>query len=88
MNTSSTAKGLTVLLLVGLISFLAWDNTQEAVPVKARFLSGYQTSSTRTNNVQTNCPANLDRTTLVSSGDVSSAQNLMSNIHLQLGIDG
>jgi hypothetical protein len=88
MNKSSTSKGIIILLLVGLISFFAWDNTQKAVPVKVRFLSGYQTSSSRTNNVQTYCPANIDRTTLVSSGDVSSAQNIMNSIRSQLGIDG
>ena len=55
---------------------------------KQRLLPSYQTSTTRTDNVGKYCSANLDRTTLVSSSDLSSASSNRKDVSSQLGIDG
>jgi hypothetical protein len=88
MAKSATMKGIVALLIVSLVTYAAWDNTQETQPVKERLLPSFQTSSTRTNNVQTYCPVSLDRTTLAPTADVTAAQSTRSSVESQLGIDG
>jgi hypothetical protein len=85
----TTAKSLIVLALVAALTFFASDQTQTLTPAPQRLLTGtYTTTPTRTDNVNKFCPANLDRTTLVSASDVTEAQSMRTSVNTQLGIDG
>lgn len=88
MSKSTIFKSCAVLLVLALISLAVWDNTEPLAPPKQRLLLTYQTSSTRSSNIANNCPANLDRTTLASTSDISTAQTYLNNVKSQLGIDG
>lgn len=88
MSKSTLLKTCALLLLLALLSLAVWDNTESLAPPKQRLLLTYQTSSTRSSNIGNNCPANLDRSTLASTSDISTAQNLLNSVKSQLGIDG
>lgn len=62
-------KGVVVIVLVALVSYIAWNNGQSTtVEQKARLLQTYQTSTTRTANIGKYCEANTDRSSLVTAG--------------------
>jgi hypothetical protein len=89
MSKSSTVKGMGVLLLVVVVSFVAWEGDEVVLETSPRLLvTSYQTNPTRTSNVQKYCPASLDRTTLATTADVSTAQTNQNNVNSALGIDG
>lgn len=88
MSKSTLLKACAFLLLLALLSLVVWDNTESLAPSKQRLLVSYQTSSTRSSNIANNCPASLDRSTLASTSDISTAQNYLSNVKSQLGVDG
>lgn len=68
MSKSSTLKAVVVLILVGLVTYSAWDSGQETAELKARLLTvTYQTNATRTNNVKKYCSAGVSRSQLASS---------------------
>jgi hypothetical protein len=86
---STLIKSLSLFLLAAIVSLAVWSSPQQAtVPQKARLLQNYQTSSSRSSNVNSYCPANLDRSTLAPTADVSTAQGNMNAVRSQLGIDG
>lgn len=86
---STLIKSLALFLLAAIVSLAFWSIPQQAtIPQKARLLQNYQTSSTRTSNVNNYCPANLDRNTLAPTSDISTAQSNMNAVRSQLGIDG
>ena len=86
MKTS--AKVVLGLTAVVLLSLLISEGTQDLAPAPKRLLQTYTTTSTRTTNVNNLCPANLDRTTLVSSADKTAAQEQRTEVSNTLGIDG
>lgn len=91
MKKSSTLKGVAVLLLVGLVSFMTWDNSQETptiAPSSERLLQTYLTSTTRTANVAKYCVNGVDRTSLATTADISTAQTNRQAVESKLGIDG
>jgi hypothetical protein len=90
MKNSSTWKGAAVLLLVGLVSYMAWDNTQEplASTTSPQRLLPYQTSATRSANIEKYCVNGVDRTSLVTTADVSTAATNRKAVDSSLGIDG
>lgn len=88
MSKSTLLKSCAALLLLALVSLAVWDSTEPLAPPKQRLLATYQTSSTRSSNIANNCPADLNRTTLASTSDISTAQTYLSNVKSQLGVDG
>lgn len=88
MSKSSTLKAIAVLLLVGVVSFVAWDNQEQDVQASPRMLITYQTNSIRSANVQKYCPGSVDRTTLVTSSDLAAAKTNQNTVSSTLGIDG
>ena len=86
MKTS--AKVVLSLTAVVLLSLLISEKTQDLSPAPKRLLQTYTTTSTRTANVNNLCPANVDRTTLVSSADKTAAQDQRTEVNSALGIDG
>ena len=81
MKTS--AKVVLGLTAVVLLSLLISEGTQDLAPAPKRLLQTYTTTSTRTTNVNNLCPANLDRTTLVSSADKTAAQEQRTEVTRQ-----
>lgn len=90
MKKSSTLKGAAVLLLVALVSFVAWDNNQQPLTATTteRLLTTYQTSATRSANIEKYCVNGADRTSLVTSTDISTAESNRKAVDASLGIDG
>ena len=88
MSKSVAIKSGAVLLLVALVSVAVWDSAEQPLAQPNRLLASYQTSSTRSSNVNSYCPANLDRTTLAPSAEVSTALTNMNGVRSQLGVDG
>jgi hypothetical protein len=90
MKKSSTLKGTAVLLLVALVSFMAWDNNQDPLPATTteRLLTAYLTSSTRSANIAKYCVNGVDRTSLVTTSDMSTAKTNRKAVDASLGIDG
>lgn len=86
----NSLKGLLAIAAILFISVLVSQQTQEMPTVTQRLLQAttYTTTSTRSNNVNDLCPANLDRSTLVNSGDVSSAASMRAEVNSAIGIDG
>jgi hypothetical protein len=86
----STIKGLLAIAAILTVSVFVSQQTQEMPTVTERLLQAttYTTTSTRSNNVKDLCPANLDRTTLVNSGDVSAASSMRAEVNTAIGIDG
>jgi hypothetical protein len=81
MSKYAAAKPVIILVAVAIISLAIWDNSPtKPLSHPTRFLSSYQTSSNRTSNVQTYCPANVDRTTLAPNSDISTAQSNMNGV--------
>jgi hypothetical protein len=79
--------GLLVLVIVAGVSYFASEKTEQILPPTQRLL-GYTTTATRSDNVNKNCPANLDRTTLVSTSDYNDAQSMRTTVNSNLGIEG
>lgn len=90
MKKSSTLKGAAVLLLVGLVSFMAWDNTQKPLSTNTspERLLPYQTSATRSANIGKYCVNGVDRTSLVTTTDISTAKTNRKAVDSSLSIDG
>lgn len=88
LSKSTATKSLIILLAAALLSLVIWDNSVKPISVQSRLLSPYQTSANRTSNVQTYCPANIDRNSLAPSADISTAQTNMNGVRSQLGVDG
>lgn len=65
MSKSKAIKSATALLVVGLLSFAVWDGPEHSLLGPQRLLpASYQTTATRTSNVNTYCPSSVDRSSL------------------------
>jgi hypothetical protein len=80
-------KGLLVTALVLAVSFFASEKTEQILPAPQRLLP-YTTTATRSDNVGKNCPASVDRTTLVSTSDFNDAKTMRTTVNSNLGVDG
>ena len=85
------SKALIGLVIVGVVSYLAWGSTQQppespSGPTPQRSLQ-YLTTSTRTNNVNKYC-SGRSRSTLATSSDKENAKSQRDQVDSELGIDG
>ena len=81
-------KTYLAIAAITLISLISWSQTQQAEPLVARLLQTYTTTTTRSANIATYCPATITRANLVNSADVSAAQTMRQAVSSQLNIDG
>ena len=85
----TTAKTLIIMVVVTIISLLAWQNTKhEAINYPRLLTSSYQTSSTRTTTVTKLCPANLNRSNLYSQSDLDASTQYQASVTSAINIDG
>jgi len=85
----TTAKTILLLVVVTLLSLVAWEDTKSEPTVAARLLTGtYQTSSTRTSTVAKVCTAGVSRSNLYSQSDVTASTSYRSSVNTAIGIDG
>lgn len=81
-----TLAGLATILIVSLL--VSYQTQETVTPTERLLITAYTTTSTRTQNVIDNCPANLDRSTLVDQEDVSAAVSQRKEVNAAIGIDG
>ena len=90
MSKATTIKILSTVILIGLISYLTWDNTQKMQPAVQRLLiTDYRITTTRTDNYNKYCTdAKISKTDLSDTDTLSTATSNRNSVDAELGIDG